>query len=174
MPQHRRVLFGSLGAKEFLSRFWPGYATFVNGQRPEGDLRGDWVSHRRGLERVLRGERPLHGHTVDVPLALVDGDAGVRWAIDGPVLGPQAKAEYRFALMLLGLPEATGLLRRCDHCQAFFLGTRAHLRKQSFCSAHCRYASFREHRDKAAQAAYMRRYRRLRVARSRALKKRPR
>lgn len=162
-----RSLFSEIGALECLSRYWPPYAAFVNGPRPEGTLRSDWVSHRRALEAALGGRWLLRGHGVEVPLLLVGDSAGVHWALDGPQLGQHTRADYRFALMLLGLPAARWLLRRCDRCAAFFLGGRGGHRKQSFCSGICRAAFNRARRDKTTAAAYMRNYRRLQADRRR-------
>jgi hypothetical protein len=54
------------------------------------------------------------------------------------------------------------LIRRCDHCQLFFVMRRNHRRAHSFCCEDHRRAFEHAHRDKKTQAAYMRRYRTVR------------
>jgi hypothetical protein len=164
-----------LGTRWLLKYTWDPYQRFVNSQDPHERLRGDWVEHRQRLERVLRGERPLPGAQTSPPLLLVDAGGKVQWAVTKTFVHqedlagePQEKVDrlreqYRFTLMLLGLPETEGLLRRCDRCERFFLGARAHRRAQSFCSDECRFAFHRKQRSKEAQAEYMRQYRKVKA-----------
>jgi hypothetical protein len=182
---HPSPKFGVSGAKWFLHLLWPSYQAFLNGDEPASDLlRRDWKEHRRRVEFVLRGHQPFRRHSADAPLVLVENHGRVQWALKGPYDPHEAlssdegvrqiRTQYRFVLMLLGLPESKGLLRRCNRCSRVFLGKRAHVRERSFCKEECRFAFNRSRQSKEEKAAYKRRWRKskreLREAKARAKK----
>ena len=142
---------------------WPPYEAFINGPEPVGQLRNDWVEHRRRLKWLLAGESPLPGQRVYLPLVIDQRGKhyGHRqyWGLLHPPGTDGQSQELRLTLMLLWHPSIRVLVRQCDFadCGRFFLGKRRHRRKREFCSDRCRYAFNRP--SKGDAAAYMKKYR---------------
>jgi hypothetical protein len=67
--------------------------------------------------------------------------------------------ELEGVIYVLSADPLRNLVRRCDHCDKFFVAARNHRRKHHFCCTAHRRAFDHAHRDPKKQAAYMRKYR---------------
>jgi hypothetical protein len=130
---------------------------------------------RLRLQQLIDGKLPLRGHFKRLLPPLFVSLRGSRLNVT-PEFSPRdveeaqgegwsLLEEYGEALegviyALSGDPLGSRL-RRCDYCRIFFVMKRNHRRIHHFCCEEHRRAYEHAHRDRDAQAAYMRRWRRL-------------
>jgi hypothetical protein len=186
MGAQRPSTFQFLDEQKLLGGLWPGLERYVNSARPaqavdpnEGGVDAtvgrlatdteeigptEWHDLRRLLAALVRGGTlppELASMAPSAPLAL--GRDG--WILVEPRAGKDRLDRFYFTVALLRLPALRPLLRLCDRCARFFLGSRVHRRPHTFCSPKCRYAFHREQRGSSAHADYMRGYRHLKAKR---------
>lgn len=157
----------------------------------EGESNPVAVFLRGRLKQLLKGTLPLRGPFSRPLPPLFVAVSGRRLQLSahlGPLSAADAEeieqegyiewisARYRNELegvvYALSADPLGARVRRCDHCEEFFLAKRNHRRKHHFCRPEHRRAFDHAHRDPETQAAYMRTYRQVRAARARTRKNR--